>query len=1176
MAIRLRSDSPREFLAARADQGATKPTAQPEGMCILSGQLLRRNLQTYLDRNGIPTTALAHYTTIEELSSNLLDPTSEPSQMISSGVRDRLTEEILQEADPHTTEAASVFDPQGLLRPIEAEALADLAERLPYDEEETREALLDELDDYYRWTDAASDVSPAMRQLRGIESQFAILQSNRSMNAFRGLERLTEARLDALPTDSHQSRSHLVNAARKAVDAEWPTQFGHIEWIAIQGISVFDNPTLRFIATIADHPAAPDIHIFSNDGTITYNARRLDALSVETDTPPPGDHQTPSFNSEAAAELFHATGASPSGIPNPVTFLEAPTSQRAVEQVAEDVRDLIQNGTHPREILIVAPNAGSYQSLIEHAFETVEIPVHVETRRPFANIPIYRCFRTFVDIIDTVERDEPVTYGDLVDPLRLGYCPPGESGASWPIEGRAVTKIEQELHRKQQYENRDPDRYEGQGLLFEDWRALIDDIPEWTGSWWAVETYLDDIESQINTPPTTGDELEERFGSYLGTYVYQTVDHERALYEGPAVDTTRTSLDEIHPTSQAELVRSSLGDVSAHYDRIQELFDVPPSWSEVGRAFSAALGGQSYGRTHLDQHAIPVVDAGNAFFRQASHLYVLGMNADEFPGERPTATFLHGDLREQVYNAANVGDTPYHHLDSRATGYGEALDFYQATLAAATAGAEITLCHTYRDERGNAIAWSPFVDLFDLKEDADPADRPVERVAVGDWLPSRRDTETWVDVADRTAPRERLRMLLYNAHRNYPDSEPAITVSDLVATYARLPDGPLEQLVLPRLERYTRPPTSVEIAPDEAAFAETALSEITGSPHHPHELDLQSQCGLKYYYYQFLYNYTGDLPNRAEIPKYTSQREHYRLGQIPYLIRENYADPRYVDKWRQIVEELLPERQSISDGLAKFDSAQELRDWVEAQDAFDSFDLNTIYSNLRAERVLVASERAAGVEREWTWREGDEIEIDGHTLAVPSYRLDTVTSGDSAYQVPIFFTRFSNRAASALKACFHGKIWEVDERNVELCLSCDNDDCSYRSKYVIDHRMLAGYAYESDHFGSKVVGIGLQEQFAGPDDGHRVVAIKNNYADKIQPFDGDGFEQLIGRGFPQSWTEKREAWEANFTHIASTVNTDATIRFEANPEIVVRDDCLDCVYRELCMVPDREVITDGS
>jgi ATP-dependent helicase/nuclease subunit B len=1174
MSLRLRSDSFSEFLTNQSDVTLQTPKATPEGMCILSGQILRRNLKEYLNRQNIPTSPLAHFTTIEELASDLLRPTSKPSGILEEGVRDRLIEDLLHAADP-ANEAYTLDDTGSTerLRTDERDAIRWLSVQLPYDEEEPRERLRDELDDYLRWTDATRDTASAMSAIGSLESQFAQKQSLRATDAFRGIVRLIDERLEELPVENQQSRSHLVTAARSVVGSQWSAQFADVEWIAVAGITVFDSPTLRFLEAIAEDPSAPTVHVFVNAGSFEYNANRIRELETGIVSSNLEDSDS-LMKSSIAQALFDATQGNAVEVPE-ADFIEAPTDQRAVERVANDVRELLQEGESPHDILLVAPDAGSYQSLMQNAFETLGIPLFVETRQPVSDIPAYRCFRTLVEVIESVANDEPMQYGTIVDPLRLGYCEPGAHGSRWPIKGREFTKIEQELHRKQRYYNQTHDRYEDQGLLFDNWRTIIDEIPGFTADWDAVTTYLGTIEKLAETPPSDGDAIRNTFSSYLGTYVHQTVEHRRSLYEAPGINTTRTAITETHATSLAEIVRNKLDAVGTHYDRMQDLFDAKPSWHEVGRSFSTALGGDSFGESHLDGQAVPLVDAGNAFFRDAEHLFVIGMNAEEFPGKSDTPTFLHTDLRQTVYKSANHGKSPYPHLDNRATAYGEALDFYQASLRAAESDASVTLVHTYQDEQGNDIAWSSFVDLFDIEGEGDTASPLVDRVSVGEWLPQPRSNgneiaESWDEVIGRTSPRERLRMLLYQANRDHPKNEPAISNNELETMASTINPKLMNEEIQPRIDRYQSPPREVTIEANEPAFDKIGFETVAGIPLRPHELDLNGQCELKYYYYQLLYNFEGDNPERDRIPTYYSQAPHYRLGELPLIVRENYADPRYVEKWRRLVTELLPVRQSTTSGLAQFNSTDELRTWLLDQDGFEEYDLNTVFKNLVAERQLVEQELKNGVTREWDWRTRDDIEINGYGLSVPPYRLDTVSDNGSEYTVPIFFTRFSNRANSALKNC-RSAIWKADEATRSICLECDSyDSCGYNSKYVVDHRMLAGYEHETEMYNNNVAGIGLQEQYAGPDDGERVVAIRQGIVDKFHPFESeDVFEKLIGRGYSEVWDNKATTWRENFLTQANQLDSKTPITLDANMDLVNQDECLNCVYRDLCAVPIR-------
>jgi len=155
MSLKLRQDSFSTFLTDRAADLSNIPQADPDGMCILSGQILRENVKEYLNRENIATNPLARFTTIEELASDLLNHTSEPSGMLQEGIRDRLIKNILLAADPEiNTHNLEGIDSSGRLDADEKNAIERLALHLPYENKDSREILLNELDDYLRWTDA--------------------------------------------------------------------------------------------------------------------------------------------------------------------------------------------------------------------------------------------------------------------------------------------------------------------------------------------------------------------------------------------------------------------------------------------------------------------------------------------------------------------------------------------------------------------------------------------------------------------------------------------------------------------------------------------------------------------------------------------------------------------------------------------------------------------------------------------------------------------------------------------------------------------------------------------------------------------------------------------------------------------------------------------------------------
>lgn len=1186
--LHLRGDRFLEFLQERAAEIDRVPAADPAGLCILPGQIVRQNLQDRLDRENIPTATLADFTTIETLASDLLQTSGEPHQMLGNGLRRQLIAAACYELDPDQRLPEDVTIPNlnsnaaGLVS-SQAEALEALADRLPYHEEEVQETIVDELDDYYRCTDATTEHGRLIDIITdsGFDGQFEQTHSLRSIRAFKAITTLIEDQLGSADDDRHISRSHLVHGARQVIEESWPARYDHVDWIAVAGISVFDNPTLRFLERLGELSDAPDVYLFADPGSFEYNKNRFEHLenASTSDTPELSDR----FPNEGAQSLFDATQGDDADLPESVRLVEAASDRRLVEHIASDVRERVQAGADPGDFLIIAPNAGGYQALVRDAFRTVGIPIHIETRRPTANIPAYRFIRGLVQLVEKAERDARITYGELVDPLRLGYCNPSAQ-RSWPVDGRDFTTIEQRLHREQQRWHSGPESDPTVGLHLDDWEEIIDDIPNWTSDWNAVEVLLNDVRDRIDGPPTSGEELVSEFEPYLGSYVWETFDHRRQLFKGPGIDNTRVAMSETHVTSLARHVRREFESVGDLYEQSLALFDQTPSWGLAGEALSGGLGGDTYGENHLDGNAIPVVDAGNTYFRDAAHVYVLGMNAGEFPGERETPALLHEGLREEIASLATNGDAPYLHLDNDQTVYGESVDFYHASLAAANEEADITLLHSYRDQRGNEVSWSSFVDLLDTETES-------IRTRVGAYLPEPRDTsawetssttdydtdeevgggsteeESWAELSLRISPRERLRSVLYHANRDYPSNHPEIEPADVEALLRDMDVETFEAAVEPRLERYEAPPTEVTISADEPAFDEVDLDRITGGPFHPHELDLVSQCGLKFYYYQLLYNYEGEAPDRETIPYYSSTQPHHRFYELPKVIRDNHADPRNVDRWKTIITDLLPDRQDPERGLRQFDSTDDLRAWFEEQDIDDFNDM--LFENLRRERELVFNEVAADTTRDWAWREQTTIQIDDHELVVPPHRVDYVETESKTYAIPVFYARISNRARSALKACFDGDGADENIYGREDCASicewCGKEDCQYDSKYVLDHRILGGYAQEVEVNDTSVLGIGIQEQWAD-DAGSRHLIIKSNHADKLHP--DSTIEDLTKRGFsPQWYNEKVPGWETDLTTHADQLTTTDGVSLEANEDLVA-DDCLDCVYRDLCFVPE--------
>jgi hypothetical protein len=204
--MRLRQDSVVDFLHERAPDEAHLPNGKPDGMCILSGQILIQNLERSLLRRGIPSEAFVRFRTIERLAEDLLSGDSRASSVLNHRLRARLIKKIFERATGGDTTETWACSQE------ELEAIQELARNLVYQEQATMEEFGKEFDDYLRWTDASETHSGACGTIDVLSDDFVSLKSRRSLDAFHGISKELQRLIDQREVTAHQSRSHLVRA----------------------------------------------------------------------------------------------------------------------------------------------------------------------------------------------------------------------------------------------------------------------------------------------------------------------------------------------------------------------------------------------------------------------------------------------------------------------------------------------------------------------------------------------------------------------------------------------------------------------------------------------------------------------------------------------------------------------------------------------------------------------------------------------------------------------------------------------------------------------------------------------------------------------------------------------------------------------------------------------------
>lgn len=1136
MAVTLHAGPPLDSLIEDS-QEPTEPSRRSERLCIVGEGLSRRNLEEKLTREGTQLGEAASLTTIDEIAGRLIEADTgvEPNDL-----SDELVTRLIEE----------VFD-----RAVEgeySEELREFAETVPYTNDETLETLYNELNDYYRCTDGGRDHDDLQSIAVDLSNVYAQQTGQRRLNQFRELTVVLEDLVSDLGEQIYVSRSHLVRAARNRVEDYWDEVFGETTWLGVATISTFDNPTLRLLLEIEEYVEGTDLNFYLGKGSY---GRQKDRLSTILDQSFDDDDPEWDIPGDAGQSLFDAAIGEEVAIPPSVEFIEAPERRREVEYVVKDVREKLGDSADPQDILVLTRNLERYQAAIEDIFETNQIPYHIETKEPLAHAAGYRFIDATFQLVEAASEDREISYDAVTAPLRLGFCHPEANSSIWPLPQRIFLYLEQRLHK---WEENDGWR------SFSEWRAEVESATGWDLAWELMEDYMDWIASHRGGVPETGPQLRGLLRTLLGSHIYLTVTRERNRPDGPGVDLKRTRITEVHSTSHASEVYQLAAAAGQYYEYIQDIFDVDPGWEEVNRAIREVIGSQTIGTTHTDSNAIQVMEAGDADFVDADYVYLLGVSTGEFPVENEPSSFLHDELRDEVAERSETGDYPFLRLQSSRTQYNIDLDYYEKVIRASDA--QVTLIHHYKDSEGNTVEWSPFVDLL-------PTGDLAHRVRVDEWLPHPNEPTaeepagtTWADTAVGVSEKDRLRLLYHHTERLWPMRRPTITVQDVREIAARTERNAVEQETMPRYDRYVRPPMEVSVSADEPAFEnDLDLVDVVGEPVRTHELDLFSQCQLKFYFYQLLFNYEGDSVQRDEIPYYSSSHPHHRVGRLPQVIRHQYTSPYLDEAWESIINEKIRDRYQLAH---RFNDLDELEEWFDNQDDLQSKRYQLLPA-LKNEWELVQHELASGseIDRQWTWQEAQTINIGGTDVRIGNYRRD-ILNNDNGYALPVLNVRHPSYAEKAIKACWHSYDRNFrDESCGSLCQSCRHvDDCSRKTKFTLDHRL-----HTLTNLESSLAGVIYQDHYnRGPDS--RYGMIKQGH---INAFRGgvanDPERHLEDHPNPLS----RPAWYSRQSDRDSDLSdhldelTDDELTFEVDPGFVRLDGCDSCVYKDMCLVPER-------
>lgn len=1144
-------------------------------LCLLSGNIAERNLKRTVTERGVPASQAAAYGTVDDVAEGLLATRhGRPPTIVDGRLRRRALETLFESVE-------SAADPADEY----PEALVQLVGRVTWDDD-AYDTFGDELDRYFRATDAGADADhEALSQVAtALDDGFAAARSLEGLAAYDAVHRALQRQSD-LPDHVYLSRSHLVRAAREHA-SEWGAAYPGIDWVGVATINVFDNPVVRLLETI-ESESDIELVFFLEEGAKEEILHRFDAIGLEYR---PKKGHSP-VESDAATDALRIA-QNDFGRERPadsVSLVEAPDKRREVEHVTERIRALLDDGVHPNEILLIARDAGGYRPLFEDVLTNNGLPYHIETRRPMANLPSYRFLKSAIDLVEIVATrpDETVPYTALTDPLRLGFCLMDDVEEPWPVPQAAYLRLEEQLAARQ---DRDGEQ------TVADWAALAEserDEPRAGIEWRLLHAFLQWVTDAAAVDLTEGRTLRKFVERLLQNHIAQTSDTAVRSPGGPMVDPSRTDLSSAHRSHLAERVAGQTGRMATYFDHAVDFYGATPGWSLATQALGDTIGEQTFGPRTGDANAIRVVDAGNTYFRSAEHVFALGLSAGEFPQDLEDPTFVHETLRERVHEyatgvrgfeatppgeEAEVGAddiesaAPYLFYNSRRQQYAQELDFYGVATRACTS--QLTLSHEYLNAETDPVAWSSFVDFLapDYQED-----EFVERIPVDRWLPERPDADD--DFWARLTPRDRLRTLTFHtAETDHETGPERLPQHDLVSLALWTDGDVMTRAIQPRLRRLTDETLGIHLDADDPSFAgELGIEEVLGGPVQPHEADLFGQCELKFYYYQLLFNRTGDSIRRETVPPRYEEDPTSRFGELPAVIRDHYAGPTERRCLSAVVNE--HDRGTLFGG---FGSVADLVAWWE--DAYPDAPRALVQGLIR-EFNLYEAETAAGIDREWVWRDAEDVvtDVSGRQFALGPHRLDRVTFPDRDPAVfPVFYVDGVDTARSAIKQCWvpateGGTRAEDCER---LCDSCEykpTGNCGRASKYVLDHRLHGvAEAYSDADLG----GMALVEPRNSRPSGRQGYVIEPG--EPAAPAPPESFEPSAERVSQGQWQRRVGSWDFDLEgHLADMDPTNG-VTFDVDRSFVERgtnqygeydgsgdDGCATCAYRDLCQLPRK-------
>lgn len=630
----------------------------PTEFVVTPERLHRRNLKRRLAERASPRSSL-RLTDATAIAAQLLDAAAEPSETVDRIDRLKHVEAILGRDTEANDRLRAAFG-------------SDLPARV-----ETIAAAHSRVGEMTGWDEQRLDA------LAAVADELPSVAGRDTEDILAGVRALERGLVDrAGPVHSREALLPAAADALRDRPALWREAFPATDRLSVAGVSVVDAPLSELIGAVA----AAGVEV---------------TLSLRPGTGPSVVERLP--NRFEGSVTFDESQPSPAVLTS--GELVADTPEEEARLAAAVVAAHLRNGASPSDVLVVARDAGEYERSLTRAAARHELNLAVWAQLPVEQTIPYRQFASVCGLLGT---DEP-TLDELLEPIEFHWVPPaaGDDATAWPLATDNVGDLRAGLSAVSESDS--------PALSLTAWddhlATAVDEAEVAPTDAASLRELIDWAREQPDTPEPAA--LHRTFRPLVEAGRAVTLP---TVFEADAADLARTSRYARALSRLEEL----LTDTRAKYREWIDAGDVPRSWLAVADLAERVVTTRPGRREHANAAAVDVIDATDAWLREAPHVVAVGLVDGVWP--RRVESVFPDALRQAVVagDSAAAGRLA---VPGRWTAARE-VDHLASGLGAAT---ETLACTRYRrDREGTTRERSPLL--------ADVPTRTVDGSAVQSLL----------------------------------------------------------------------------------------------------------------------------------------------------------------------------------------------------------------------------------------------------------------------------------------------------------------------------------------------------------------------------------------------------------------------------------------------------------